>query len=296
MDVGGTKQETTNDVAVAVAVAPEIGSNKTGVKSQRKRLAKLRGIRSRVDRSAEYSPPVFDKTRSDRNIIEKSFKGNFAFTDLTPSQLTPIVDAFEKIEFEKGDVIAEQGEPDCFFYVIQDGKVGFHVDGARVAGAGPGDVFGQLALVYPCDRMTTATAEDSNTALLRLHQSNFMNIRQNQVAHSTETRAALLKSVPVFREVDEADLTQLSAAMNAHVFQADDNLSNLFQNSHFCLIQHGSVTSFEDGSISGPGAAFGESNITRGEVAPKIVALTDGVAYTIDRQNFDRVFGDMSRL
>jgi len=291
-----TKQETVN------ALAPgkdsiEIDKLRNNGRTRRERLSKLLGIHSHIDRSSDFSAPVFDKTSSERNMIEKSFEGNFAFADLTPSQMKPIVDAFERIEFKKGDVIAEQGGPDCFFYVIKDGKVGFHIDGVRVAGGVPGDVFGQLALVYSCDRMTAATAEDNHTALLRLHQSNFMNIRQKQVAHSIETRTALLKNVPMFQDVDETDLTQLSAAMNAHVFHADDNLSKLFRNLPFCLIQHGSVTSFLDGSISGPGYAFGENNIaTRGEVFPKIVALTDGVAYTIDRQSFDKAFGDMSRL
>ncbi|MGK3738635.1 MAG: CRP-like cAMP-binding protein, partial [Bacillariaceae sp.] len=271
-------------------------ASKTDRSSNRDCLTKLAGIYSKMDERTEFNPPYYEKTPLEKKLIRKSFRQNFAFSDLTPSQLDPMVGAFEKVKYQKGEIIAKQGNPDCFFYIIQDGEVGFDSDGDRVAGGVAGDAFGQMALVYSCDRSTTVTAEEDETALLRLHQSNFVHIRRQQISRSISTRMALLNKIPFFKYAEEIDLIQLSAGMEAHAFDADDNLSASFKDSPFCLIQEGSVTSFADGSINGPGFSYGEDILSRTSTVPKVLALTDGVAYTIDRQNFEKLFGDMNRL
>ena len=271
-------------------------ASKTVRSSNRDCLTKLAGIYSKMDERTEFNPPYYEKTPLEKKLIRRSFRHNFAFSDLTPSQLDPMVDAFEKVKYQKGDIIAKQGNPDCFFYIIQDGEVGFDVDGDRVTGGVAGDVFGQMSLVYSCDRSTTVTAEDDQMALLRLHQSNFVHIRRQQISRSISTRMELLNKIPFFKYAEEIDLIQLSAGMAAHAFDADDNLSASFKDSPFCLIQEGSVTSFADGSINGPGFSYGEDNLSQASAVAKVIALTDGVAYTIDRQNFEKLFGDMNRL
>lgn len=254
-------------------------------------------INPKLDADPFFQPPVFEKTEKERDLIRQSFEVNFAFSDLTPSELEPMVDAFEKVEYQKGETIAQQGEPDCFFYVVQNGEVSFNIDGEQVSTGKAGDVFGELALVYSCDRAAAVKAEEDQTSLLRLHQTNYRHIRRNQVARSVSDRMKLLKKVPFFKEADEADLIQLSTAMVAHVFKANDNLTATFKEAPFCLIQEGSVTSSSNGSDYGPGGSFGEENLS-GKAAgvSNVVALTDGVAYTIDRLSFEKVFGDMNRI
>jgi CRP-like cAMP-binding protein len=250
-----------------------------------------------LEADPKFQPPIFEKTEKDRDLIRQSFEVNFAFSDLTPSELEPMVDAFEKVEYQKGETIARQGEPDCFFYLVQNGEVSFNIDGERVSTGKTGDIFGELALVYSCDRASAVKAEEDQTALLRLHQTNYRHIRRDQVARSVSDRMKLLTKVPFFKEADEADLIQLSTAMVAHVFKAQDNLTATFKEAPFCLIQEGSVTSSSNGSDYGPGGSFGEENLS-GKVSgvSNVVALTDGVAYTIDRLSFEKVFGDMNRI
>jgi CRP-like cAMP-binding protein len=267
-----------------------------GEPEERKR-AKLRNIISeKLEFDPDFMPPVFEKTEEEKQIIHQSFEDNFAFSDLTPQELGPMVDAFEPVQYDKGEIIAEQGTADCFFYVVKDGEVKFDIDGEEIAEGKAGDVFGELALVYSCDRATTVKSQDRRTSLLRLHQTNYKHIRRNQFARSVSARIKLLRNVPFFKDAAEPDLEQLSAAMVPHVFQENDNLTDTFKEAPFCLIQEGSVTS--DGSKYGPGGSFGEENLTtnKGLGVPSVTAVTDGVAYTIDRNSFERVFGDMNRL
>jgi CRP-like cAMP-binding protein len=269
-------------------------SSKTDNSEQRPKLRNIAGEKWELD--PNFEPPVFEKTEEEKKRIFQSFETNFAFSDLTPSEVEPMVDAFEKVEYEKGDIIAEEGTPDSFFYVVQEGKVSFDMDGERVCEGEVGDVFGEMSLVYSCDRATTVKSQDRRTALLRLDKTSYRHIRRNHVARSVSARMKLLKEVPFFKDADEADLAQLSTAMVAHVFEAKDNLTSTFKEMPFCLIQEGSVSTTSAGNL-GPGGSFGEESLeNKGHVAKTVIALTDGVAYTIDRPSFEKVFGDMGQL
>eukprot|EP00529_Nitzschia_sp_RCC80_P007607 CAMPEP_0113505380 /NCGR_PEP_ID=MMETSP0014_2-20120614/35280_1 /TAXON_ID=2857 /ORGANISM="Nitzschia sp." /LENGTH=1388 /DNA_ID=CAMNT_0000400677 /DNA_START=238 /DNA_END=4401 /DNA_ORIENTATION=- /assembly_acc=CAM_ASM_000159 len=242
-----------------------------------------------------FSLPVFEKSENEKNMIRQSFDGNFVFSDMMPSEIEPMVDAFEKVEYQKGDTIAQRGERDCFFYVVQDGEVDFEVEGNNVAKGKTGDVFGQLALVYNCDRATTVKAS-RKASILRLHQNNYRHIRKHQIARSVGDRMKLLKKVHFFKDADETDLAQLASAMVPHIFKQKEDLSSTFKDSPFCLIEEGSVTSPSETTV-GKGGSFGEENLVgKNAGASTVIALTDGIAYTIDRQSFEKVFGDMNRL
>ncbi len=303
MGIWGARESKAKDAIPFSPLKPESkvddSTNRDNLDSSiREGRAKLCNIfNSRLEVDPDFQPPVFEKTEKDRDLIRQSFEVNFAFSDLTPSELEPMVDAFEKVEYQKGETIAQQGEPDCFFYVVQNGEVSFNIDGKHVSNGKAGDVFGELALVYSCDRAAAVKAEEDQTALLRLHQTNYRHIRRHQVARSVSDRMKLLTKVPFFKEADEADLIQLSTAMVAHVFKANDNLTATFKEAPFCLIQQGSVTSSSNGSDYGPGGSFGEESLSGKDAGvSNVVALTDGVAYTIDRLSFEKVFGDMNRI
>jgi CRP-like cAMP-binding protein len=265
-----------------------------GDENKRPKLRNIAGEKWEMD--PDFEPPVFEKSEEEKKRIFQSFEDNFAFSDLTPTELEPMVDAFEKVEYGKGDVIAKEGSPDNFFYVVQEGKVSFDIDGEHICDGEVGDVFGEMSLVYSCDRATTVKSEDRRTALLRLDKTSYRHIRRNHVAQSVSTRMKLLKDVPFFKDADEQDLAQLSTAMVAHVFNAKDNLTDAFKDMPFCLIQEGSVTTAASGKM-GPGGSFGEDNLQGGaHVASSVTAVTDGIAYTIDRPSFEKVFGDMNQL
>jgi CRP-like cAMP-binding protein len=59
--------------------------------------------------------------------------------------------------------VVEEGEPgDAFFFIIE-GDAGVHRGGRRVASLGPGQYFGELALLVPGPRNATVVAETPRT-------------------------------------------------------------------------------------------------------------------------------------
>ena len=60
--------------------------------------------------------------------------------------------------FKAGDTLTEQGASGIGFFVIEDGTADVMVDGEAKGSVGPGDYFGEIALLTDSDRTATLTA------------------------------------------------------------------------------------------------------------------------------------------
>jgi CRP-like cAMP-binding protein len=80
------------------------------------------------------------------------------FQSLSDDDIALLAESLTERTFSAGDVILNQGERGVDFYVIGEGAVDYSVSGSRVGSGGPGDCFGQLALVNNTPRTATVTA------------------------------------------------------------------------------------------------------------------------------------------
>jgi CRP-like cAMP-binding protein len=71
-----------------------------------------------------------------------------------------------------GKAIVKEGTPGHEFYVITEGRATVTLKGKKLAEFGPGDFFGEMALVDQGPRSTTVTA-DTDVALLVLGDREF---------------------------------------------------------------------------------------------------------------------------
>ena len=76
-------------------------------------------------------------------------------------------------EVSAGDVVVRQGEPAAEFYVVASGEVAVARDGREVRRLGPGEAFGEIALLEPGPRTATVTAL-APTRLLALDRDRFV--------------------------------------------------------------------------------------------------------------------------
>ena len=253
----------------------------------------------------DFKPPKFSKTDEEKDLIKKSLRKNFVFSDLTSRELRPLVAAFEPCRFEAGETIIKQGDPGDYFYIIQKGKVIFRVDGADVGKAGKGSSFGELALLYTCPRAATVVAAKS-TKVFRVDQGTFQFILQNQTAESEKEKIDLLKGVNFLKELDLEDLKTLTLVMTPRIFSEGDALVKKGDpGDAFYVIQEGTClvkdisighTKYEDLEL-GPGDHFGERSLVTSEPrAANVVGLSRGVAFSIGRDTFESVLGGMEAL
>jgi len=80
------------------------------------------------------------------------------FSGCSKRELALIARSAKEVVHRKGTVIAREGEPGVGLFVILDGRCEVTVGGRRKAVLGPGDFFGEIALLDGGPRTATVTA------------------------------------------------------------------------------------------------------------------------------------------
>ena len=86
------------------------------------------------------------------------------FESLSGRDLKRLSDSFKESSFSAGDVIATEGQRGVGFFVIADGTVDYTIHDDKVGSGGPGDYFGEVALIDDGPRTATVKATSDVTA------------------------------------------------------------------------------------------------------------------------------------
>lgn len=101
-----------------------------------------------------------------------------AFHRIPPGNIQAIFMRMEAVAFNAGDVVIKQGEQGDFFYIIRDGRclvtrsTAAKPEGVKLAELGPGDSFGEEALISDKERNATVTMLARGN-LMRLSKADF---------------------------------------------------------------------------------------------------------------------------
>jgi CRP-like cAMP-binding protein len=94
------------------------------------------------------------------------------FRGLQPAELDPIAARLVTQRVEAGEAVCVEGEPGDRYYLVRDGEADVTIGGTHIRVLGPGDGFGELALLFGGPRSATVTAKTDMT-LAALTRSDF---------------------------------------------------------------------------------------------------------------------------
>ena len=107
------------------------------------------------------------------------------FADVPDDKLLKVA-TFASLESAvEGKVIIREGGAANAFYAIEDGTVKVERDGQHIADLGPGDVFGEQALLEKSERSATVTAT-SPVRLIKIDHWEIPRIKQSMPEVLTE--------------------------------------------------------------------------------------------------------------
>ena len=81
------------------------------------------------------------------------------FAELEPRELERLSGSFKERTFSAGELVATEGEGAAGFFVIESGEAAVNVHGEERGRLGPGDYFGDIAMIDQGDRTASIQAE-----------------------------------------------------------------------------------------------------------------------------------------
>lgn len=210
-----------------------------------------------------------------RNHTRRLLRRVPLFVTVTDAELDNIANHLKLERFAAGDVIIQEGEVGDKFFILERGKATVWRQDEnqveqKIDEKGPGQYFGEVALVSSAPRNATVRAETPVTTLTLDYSDFNMCVRQyinlaSQVDENVKY-SWLLRGMPIFDELSSEKLDQLAASLQPEPLEAGAVLFNEGdQADKFYIVESGQVliSRFIDGELveisrREPGEYFGE--------------------------------------
>jgi serine/threonine protein kinase len=258
-----------------------------------------------LDINDSFVTPSYPKPEVSIKFIDSALADNFIFASLSASERRLLIDAMILETVPAGTIIIQQGDIGDYFYVVDQGQVGFAVDGNHVGSCTRGASFGELALLYNCPRAATCIA-NSDCRLWKVDQRTFRHMLANNTANQQKDVHDVLRKVPFLSELDDQNLLKVSDALTSVSFHEGDRIINKGDVGEvFYIIREGSakVTDIGFGDSQyvdqplGPGDFFGERALLTGEPrAANVTATSSCSTLCLSRDTFEQILGPLQGL
>ena len=112
------------------------------------------------------------------------------FRDLSQHDVERVARWADEVDVPAGRMLMEQGEFPHEFMIIEVGTAEVVHEGAHLADLGPGDFFGEFALLEE-HRRTASVRTTSDTRVVVMHERDFRAMEDEMPAVAQQVRAAL---------------------------------------------------------------------------------------------------------
>ena len=264
------------------------------------------------NRKESFQPRVLPKTQSQIDRITDRLNHAFMFAALDSSERDIVILAMEERSFSPGDTIITQGEEGKELFVVDSGKLecfkqlSSSPQPKLVKTYGPGDAFGELALLYNSPRAATIKAI-SACVLWVLDRNCFNHIVKESATNKRERYESFLSHIELLENIDPYERSQIADALRSVSFaQGEYVIREGEWGEVFYVVEQGQAVATKTLT---PGQApvevkqyregeyFGELALLKGEPrAANIIAKSALKCVTLDRLSFKRMLGPLEGI
>ncbi|CDR44283.1 CYFA0S14e01640g1_1 [Cyberlindnera fabianii] len=244
----------------------------------------------------DWKAPVIPKTAEQLARLSVAVARNFLFSALDADSLSTVIGALKEVKLTAGSEVIKQGDEGDYFYVLEEGKVSFLVDGTEVASSGPGSSFGELALMYNSPRAATVLAE-TDVTLWALDRLTFRRILLAKTSRKRQMYESFLKEVPVLSRLSSYERSKLADALETESYKPGEVIIKEGEvGENFYLIENGEaeVSKSAEGVLTKlkRGDYFGEVALLNDTPRQASVIATTAVEVaTLGKSGFQRLLG-----
>lgn len=255
--------------------------------------------------SSNISIPKHNKDFRSRTVIKEAIMENDFLKNLSPGQVRELVDAMNEKTVPKGCYVIREGENGSHLYVSGEGEYDVIKDGKVLGRLGVGKAFGELAILYNCQRTATIKAV-TDGKLWALERSVFQRIMMSTGLKKTENQVNFLKIVPLFSSLPASVLAKISDVLELEQYNKGDYIVREGTSGDtFYIISEGNVkitkkveNKEEQIRDLTKGDYFGEQALLKTDLrTANVVATSDALeCLTLDRESFFQLVGDLNEL
>jgi cAMP-dependent protein kinase regulator len=251
-----------------------------------------------------YLPPVYDKTPEQTALLCQVLSSSFLTSSLESHDLEVVVGAMKGPCFlEPVQRIIREGDDGDHLYVVTEGFLDCSkvIDGVDtvVHTCVPGDIFGELALLYSCPRRASVTSREASV-VWELDRETFNYIVLEGVIRKRNQCSAMLRRVPLFQAMPDGDIENIIDAMKQVYFPAGHVIIQQGDpGEHFFFVYSGQVVATKECPDVEPVSMAHQAGDYFGELAllwdaPRaatVVSSTEVCLMSMDRATFKRLMG-----
>ena len=238
---------------------------------------------------------------------------SFLFGALEPKDIEVVIGAMEERKFAKDEDVIKQGDNGDCIYIVESGNLDCYKqfkkdeEPKKVKEYGPGDTFGELALLYNSPRAATIRAVTEVVTWV-LDRATFINIVKDAAQKKREHYEDVLKKVDILSTIDAYELTQVSDALRSTTFHSGDYIIKEGEiGDVFYILEQGECVATKCLEPGKPdeeikeykeGDYFGERALIKGEPRyANIIAKSELVkVISLDRDSFKRLLGPIEEI
>jgi CRP/FNR family transcriptional regulator, cyclic AMP receptor protein len=132
--------------------------------------------------------------RASQDTKVEALRRSPLFEGLSKKDLVELSRHTEDVDLPAGEVLCKEGQTSSEFFVILDGEAEITRDGTTMRTLGPGDFFGEIALVDSGPRHASVTAKTPMRAFV-LTRGNFLRLLDTQPTVERKVLFALARRV-----------------------------------------------------------------------------------------------------
>jgi len=277
---------------------------------RRRRCCKMQAVHAAVctdaaEQDEEWPDWVVDSIRTNARLTGLVWL-------MSEDELLEAASTMYQVDVDPGQVIITQGTIGSQFYIIDSGSFEVFVanelypdPGSKVGDLGPGDSFGELALLYSIPRSATVVATSSASVWVMEREAFQAAVTKGAQQPVSPKFLAFLEDMELFKGVPRQTLEVLGRSLIPKWFKNGDEIiaEGEFQECFYILrsgemqaVARGEAGEEEVGRWSEPGAIIG-SDVLLGELRRQsdraIRSCSDvTVAFWMSKLTFDNVAGE----
>mmetsp|Transcript_1721 Transcript_1721/g.2529 ORF Transcript_1721/g.2529 Transcript_1721/m.2529 type:complete len:695 (+) Transcript_1721:297-2381(+) len=224
--------------------------------SQRRRYSLTNGRRTSVFsgmntttlKSANTNLPNFAKSPEQLERIEKATKNIILFSHLSEKDCKKVYRSMAPKTFQFNDIIVKFGEQSPYFCIIESGPCEVYQrnyktnEEEKIATLGPGDYFGEIALMYDEPSPIMVKAIENSTVVWVLKREYFQTFLMQQSLQKRESHMRVLSKVDVVNALNLLETSRVADCLVCNTYEPGTLIVELnTPGTSFYMISKGTV-------------------------------------------------------